>query len=138
MANPLKVSSRTERASRLRLDAALEAAEDGHVAGLQVRSALWREEAQHDVRESGPHGCQCGLAGVDAGHVPEEDPRLSPPARRWTCDRRWDKKEAQTHTKHNMTVAVAVSTVAVVVLSPMSSFFIGVTKSPAKRRRKEV
>ena len=66
-----------KRGARLRLDAVLEAAEDGHVAGLQVRRALWREEAQHDVRESGPHGCQCGLAGVDAGHVPEEDPRLS-------------------------------------------------------------
>ena len=66
--------------ARLRLDAALEVAEDGHVAGLQVRRALWREEAQHDARECGPHGCQCGLAGVDAGHVPEEDPRLSLPA----------------------------------------------------------
>ena len=33
----------------------LEAAEDGHVAGLWVRRALWREEAQHDVRECGPH-----------------------------------------------------------------------------------
>ena len=63
--------------ARLRLDAALEAAEDGHVAGLQVRRALWREEAQHDVRECGLHGGQGGLAGVDAGHVPEEDPRLS-------------------------------------------------------------
>ena len=62
--------------ARLRLDAALEAAEDGHVAELQVRRALWWEEAQHDVRKSGLHGCQCGLAGVDAGHVPEEDPRL--------------------------------------------------------------
>ena len=29
------------------------------------------------MRECGPHGCQCGLAGVDAGHVPEEGPRLS-------------------------------------------------------------
>ena len=66
--------------ARLRLDAALEAAEDGHVAGLQVRRALWREEAQHDVRECGLHGGQGGLAGVDAGHVPEEDPRLSLPA----------------------------------------------------------
>ena len=63
--------------ARLRLDAALEAAEDGHVAGLQVRRASWREECEHDVRESGPHGGQGGLAGVDAGHVPEEDPRLS-------------------------------------------------------------
>ena len=44
------------RRPRLPLDAALEAAEDGHVAGLKVRRALWREEAQHDVRESGPHG----------------------------------------------------------------------------------
>ena len=33
--------------ARLRLDAALEAAEDGHVAGLQVRRASWRDEAQH-------------------------------------------------------------------------------------------
>ena len=63
--------------ARLRLDAALEAAEDGHVAGLQVRSASWRDEAQYDVRESGLHGGQGGLAGVDAGHVPEKDPRLS-------------------------------------------------------------
>ena len=62
---------------RLRLDAALEAAEDGHVAGLQVRRASWREEAQHDLRESGLHGGQGGLAGVDAGHVPVKDPRLS-------------------------------------------------------------
>ena len=30
--------------ARLRLDAALEAAEDGHVAGLQVRRASWRED----------------------------------------------------------------------------------------------
>ena len=29
------------------------------------------------MRESGPHGGQGGLAGVDAGHVPEKDPRLS-------------------------------------------------------------
>ena len=63
--------------ARLRLDAALEAAEDGHVAGLQVRRALWREEAQHDVRESCHHGGQGGLTGVDAGHAPEKDPRLS-------------------------------------------------------------
>ena len=63
--------------ARLRLSAALEAAEDGHVAGLQVRRASWREEAQHDVRERRPHG----LAGVDAGHVPEKDPRLSFSAR---------------------------------------------------------
>ena len=39
--------------------------------------ASWREECEHDVRESGPPGGQGGLAGVDAGHVPEEDPRLS-------------------------------------------------------------
>ena len=64
----------------LSLDAALEAAEDGHVAGLQVRRAVRRDEAQHDVRECGPHGGQGGLAGVDAGHVPEKDPRLSLPA----------------------------------------------------------
>ena len=29
------------------------------------------------MRESGFHGGQGGLAGVDAGHVPEKDPRLS-------------------------------------------------------------
>ena len=58
--------------ARLRLDAALEAAEDGHVAGLQVRRASWWVEAQHDVWESGLHGGQGGLAGVDAGHVPRE------------------------------------------------------------------
>ena len=40
------------------LDAALEAAEDGHVAGLQVGRASWRDEAQHDVWESGLHGGQ--------------------------------------------------------------------------------
>ena len=70
-----------KRGARLPLDAALEAAEDGYVAGLQVRRALWREEAQHDVRECGLHGCQCGFAGVDAGHVPQEDPRLPLSAR---------------------------------------------------------
>ena len=40
-----KEPSRTERArrdARLRLDAALEAAEDGHIAGLQLRRASWR------------------------------------------------------------------------------------------------
>ena len=34
-----------------------------------------------DVRESGLHGGQGGLAGVDAGHVPEKDSRLSFSAR---------------------------------------------------------
>ena len=63
--------------ARLRLNAALESEEDGHVAGLQVRRASWWDEAQHDVRKSGPDGGQGGLAGVDAGHAPEEDPRLS-------------------------------------------------------------
>ena len=38
---------------------------------------LRRDEAQHDVRESGLHGGQGGLAGVDAGYVPEDNPRLS-------------------------------------------------------------
>ena len=66
-----------KRGACLSLDAALEAAEDGHVAGLQVRRAVRREEREHDVRECGAHGGQGGLAGVDAGHVPEEDPRLS-------------------------------------------------------------
>ena len=63
-----------KRGARLRLDAALKAAEDGHVAG---RRASWREECEHDVRESGLHGGQGGLVGVDAGHAPEKDPRLS-------------------------------------------------------------
>ena len=62
---------------QLRLDVSLETAEDGHVAGLQVRSASWRDEALHYVWESGLHGGQGSLAGVDAGHVPENDPRLS-------------------------------------------------------------
>ena len=66
-----------KRGARLRLDATLEAAEDGHVARLQVRRASWREECEHDVRESGLHGGQGGLTGVDAGHAPEKDPRLS-------------------------------------------------------------
>ena len=66
--------------AHLRLDAALEAPEDGHVAGLQVRHTSWWDEAQHDVWDSGLHGGQ-GLAGVDAGHVPEKDPRLSFSAR---------------------------------------------------------
>ena len=48
--------------ARLRLDAALEAAEDGHVTGLEVQRALWREEAQHDVWERRPHGGQASLA----------------------------------------------------------------------------
>ena len=63
--------------ARLRLDAALEAAEDCQVAGLQVRRAVRRDKAQCDVWESGLHGGQGGLVGVDAGHVPEKDPRLS-------------------------------------------------------------
>ena len=63
--------------ARLRLEAALEAAEDGHVAGLRVRSASWRDEAQYDVRELLLHGGHRALADVDAGQVPEKDPRLS-------------------------------------------------------------
>ena len=39
-------------------------------------------EAQHDVcGKSGPHGGQGAVAGVDVGHVPEKDPRLSFAAR---------------------------------------------------------
>ena len=63
--------------ARLRLDAALEAAEDGHVARLQVRIPVRRHEAHHDVRERGLHGDHGGLPGVIAGHVPEKEPRLS-------------------------------------------------------------
>ena len=33
------------------------------------------------MRESGLHGGQGGLTGVDAGHTPEKDPRLYFPAR---------------------------------------------------------
>ena len=61
--------------ARLRLDAALEAAEDGQVARLQEGRAMRQDEAQYDVCECGLHGGQGGLAGVDAGHVPEKDPR---------------------------------------------------------------
>ena len=41
----------------LRLDAALEAAEDGHVAGLQVRSAVRRDEA--DFKKNRQSFLQC-------------------------------------------------------------------------------
>ena len=58
-----------QRRGRLRLDAALEAAEEGHVAGLQVRSASWSAEAQPDMREIGLRGRQGGLTGVDAGKI---------------------------------------------------------------------
>ena len=36
------------------------------------------DEAQYDVWESDLHGGQGGLAGVDAGHVPEKDPHAYP------------------------------------------------------------
>ena len=39
--------------------------------------ASWREETQYDVRELLLHGGHRALAGVDAGRVPEKDPRLS-------------------------------------------------------------
>ena len=39
--------------------------------------ASWREEAQYDVRELLLHGGHRALAGVDAGRVPEKDPRFS-------------------------------------------------------------
>ena len=58
-----------QRRGRLRLDAALEAAEDGHVAGLQVRSGSWWIEAQQDMREIGLRGRQGGITGVDAGKI---------------------------------------------------------------------
>ena len=71
-----RVSSRTERArggGRLRLDAALEAAEDGHVAGLQARSVR-RDEAHprlsflawvHHVVQGGRE-LRCRRRGVQA------------------------------------------------------------------------
>ena len=42
------------RRRRLRMGAALEAAEDGHVAWLHVKRASWRDEAQHDVSPGWP------------------------------------------------------------------------------------
>ena len=39
--------------------------------------ASWREEAQHDVKELLLHCGHRALAGVDAGRVPEKDPRFS-------------------------------------------------------------
>ena len=42
-----------------------------------MRGAVRRDEAQHDVRELLLHGGRGALAGVDAGHVPEKDPRVS-------------------------------------------------------------
>ena len=70
-------SRRARVCACLRLDAALQAAIDGHVTGLQGRRASWRDEAQYDVWKRRPHGAHGGLSGVDAGHVPEKDPRLS-------------------------------------------------------------
>ena len=52
---------------------ALEAAEDGHVAELQ--SAV-RRGCSTARRELLLHGGHRALAGVDAGRVPEKDPRL--------------------------------------------------------------
>ena len=63
--------------ARLRLDAALEAAEDCQVVGLPIRRAVRQDEVQYDVRELVLHGGRGALAGVDAGHVQEKDPRLS-------------------------------------------------------------
>ena len=73
----------------------LQSVDDG--AGKSVLACAWmqllklrktatpqcavRREAQHDVRKRRPHGGHGGPAGVDAGHVPEQDPRLSFPAR---------------------------------------------------------
>ena len=54
----------------MRLDAALEAAEDGNVAGLHVGRLVRRVDAEYDVKELRLHGGQGALAGVDAGHVP--------------------------------------------------------------------
>ena len=54
--------------ARLRLDAALEAAEDGHVAGLHVRRASWWDEAQYDVWERRPYDGQGVGAGENADH----------------------------------------------------------------------
>ena len=45
-------------------------AEDGHIAGLQVRRASWREECEHDVRES----AAWRRRWRECWHVPEKDP----------------------------------------------------------------
>ena len=66
-----------ECGARLRLDAALKAAENGNVAGMQAGRAVRRDEAQYDVRELRLRDGQVSLAGVHVGSVPEEDPRLS-------------------------------------------------------------
>ena len=57
-------------------------------------------------------------------YVLTDDTRLARPelleeaagvCRRWTCDRRWDKRKHKHARSDNVTVAVAVRTVAVVV-----------------------
>ena len=49
-----------------------------HPLTRQIRAGRRRSPESGDVRTSGGglHGCQCDVAGVDAG-IPEEDPRLS-------------------------------------------------------------
>ena len=56
--------------ARLRLDAALEAEEDGTLAWLQEGRAVQRDEAQYDVRELRLHGdhCQCELQERRSGY----------------------------------------------------------------------
>ena len=46
---------------------------------------------------------------------PERLEEVEGVCRRWTCDRRWDKRKHKHARSDNVTVAVAVSTVAVVV-----------------------
>ena len=63
--------------ARLRLAAALEAAEDGHVAGRQGRRAVRLDEAQNDMRGTSPAWRPWWPIAWIADHVPEKDPRLS-------------------------------------------------------------
>ena len=46
---------------------------------------------------------------------PEQLEEVEGVCHRWTCDRRWDKRKHKHARSDNVTVAVAVSTVAVVV-----------------------
>ena len=80
MAKPSKEPSRTERA-RVALACVW-------MQLLKLRKTATSQGCKYEVLrggmnhsttcgESGLHGGQGGLAGVDAGHVPEKDPRLS-------------------------------------------------------------
>ena len=65
-----------QRGARFRLDAALEAAEDGFVAMLRVRRAVRWDEAQDDLKETSPHGGKGGLGGVNCWQFPRVGSKL--------------------------------------------------------------